>query len=669
MRHKTRPLKRFAQVTIASCLSMTALLSEHARASGVSPYLPLNVSPEIERAIERVLILADKPVMTRPIAAATVVDALPAACEVDETLCRRVRRYLDRYTHAVGISDASVAVASSTGSAITLPNEHALPSDSEWEVSAQAYWQPIPYTLVNMGGIAYDDGATPTGSIVSVGFEYAQLDIGYRDHWLSPFTQSAMLISSNAETMPSVTLSSYSPITPLGFRYEVFAAEMSYTDQIRYGNGLTEGNPRLAGIHLSMEPSPGWSLAANRIMQYGGGERGQSSFKDLLNAFYDPGGFDARTSQTLDTEFGNQAAAVSSRFIFPGPVPFAAYLEYAGEDRAYEGNYRFGNAALSIGITFPRLWQAFDFTYEVSEWQNSWYVHGIYREGLTNERHALGHWGADQRIYRNPVGSQAHMLRVGWEPPSGGLLQVRARTLSNEEFLNNGRSRTAYDRMYDLTLAYSRSAAEYTVGAELIAGRDVFGDSFGRLEGYFRFAGEWSDLGRDGGYTARTRPDGAELFVETGLSGNRVRITEDYVPVVPRYTTDDEITPHVAIGARRPASRNGDLGVRLELDRVNDEYLLAVRAIDYRYRFTRAFAASAFLGAARYDTGSPAFGYYGGLGVQWRDFLPRMDLNLDARYADKVARDKLLPSDPATIVRNDIFYDISSVSLYLSYRW
>ena len=44
-----------------------------ALARGVSPYLPLHQSPEIERKIERLLILADRPVLTRPIAAATVL--------------------------------------------------------------------------------------------------------------------------------------------------------------------------------------------------------------------------------------------------------------------------------------------------------------------------------------------------------------------------------------------------------------------------------------------------------------------------------------------------------------------------------------------------------------------------------------------------------------------
>ena len=54
-----------------------------AAARGVSPYLPLNLSPEIERQIEQVLLLAGQPIVRRPIAAATVLDALPEACKVD----------------------------------------------------------------------------------------------------------------------------------------------------------------------------------------------------------------------------------------------------------------------------------------------------------------------------------------------------------------------------------------------------------------------------------------------------------------------------------------------------------------------------------------------------------------------------------------------------------
>jgi hypothetical protein len=94
-----------------------------------------------------------------------------------------------------------------------------------------------------------------------------------------------------------------------------------------------------------------------------------------------------------------------------------------------------------------------------------------------------------------------------------------------------------------------------------------------------------------------------------------------------------------------------------------------VRALDYRYRFASPLAFTLFAGAARYDLATPAYGYYYGAGVQYRNLVPRLDVSLDLKYADKVARDKLLPSDPPAEPRPDSFYDISSAVLSLSYRY
>src|SRR5450755_4147182 len=90
---------------------MLAIAAQVARADGVSAYLPLNLEPEIERQIERVLILADEPVLKRPFAVALVEDALPQACKVDKPLCTKVKRYLQRYSR-----DYAVTHASATGS-------------------------------------------------------------------------------------------------------------------------------------------------------------------------------------------------------------------------------------------------------------------------------------------------------------------------------------------------------------------------------------------------------------------------------------------------------------------------------------------------------------------------------------------------------------------------
>jgi hypothetical protein len=97
--------------------------------------------------------------------------------------------------------------------------------------------------------------------------------------------------------------------------------------------------------------------------------------------------------------------------------------------------------------------------------------------------------------------------------------------------------------------------------------------------------------------------------------------------------------------------------------------MLSVRALDYRYRFRNPLAVSFFLGASRLDLATPAYGYYYGAGVQWRNLLPNIDVGLDLRYGDKIARDKVLPSDPPSTKREDEFYDLTGATLSISYRW
>jgi hypothetical protein len=459
----------------AACI---AALSTTAYARGVSPYLPLGLSPEIERRIERALILADEPVLTRPIAAATVFDALPAVCAKDAVLCEQIRRYLRPYMQSAGLTHLSAAAATGSDETSSLPNRHGIPSDSSYEVSANLYWQPSNFLLLNGGFLAYEDETVATGSVLSFGLEHAQVDVGYRDHWFSPMTDSAMLISTQAQTMPSVTLSSYSPMTRLGLRYELFIAEMSESSNIAFEGGFTSGNPQLAGMHISLEPVPGWAIGFNRLMQYGGGER-PDSLGDLFDAFLRPNEED--NSATGTDEFGNQLASITSRFLVQGNVPFAVYFEFAGEDTSKNSNARLGNSALLAGVHFPSVGRL-ELTFEAGEWQNGWYSHHIYQDGLRNEGNVLGHWGGDLRVLNDAVGALSFMTRVGWQGRMGGMLEATYRTLDNEDY-----SGVAYDRAQALELRYSRSWRDFHFGGEVYVGRDVFGDSYSRAGVFLRF--------------------------------------------------------------------------------------------------------------------------------------------------------------------------------------
>ncbi|HUL47012.1 MAG TPA: capsule assembly Wzi family protein, partial [Steroidobacteraceae bacterium] len=522
-------LKRSIGPLCAACALATA-----AQADPLSAYLPLNLEPEMERQIERLLILADEPILKRPFPVELVKAALPDACKKDAALCERVRRYLERYSRDYAVTHASATGAATSGAQVVLPNQHGMTSNDDWELSAQGYVQPSDYLLVSAGGIAYPGRTQATGSMLSIGASWAQLDAGYRDHWLSPMTDTgSMLYSTESPTSPTVTLSNWEPLTRLGFQYELALGKLSQTsansrrsvqgDNISYNGVLSRGDPKLFSAQFSIEPFPGWSLGVNRNLEYGGGSGLPTSANALLTHFFKPSG----QSQNE----GNQQASYVSRFIFPGKTPFAVYFQYAGEDNSDGGSYLLGNAALSAGIDFPRLGRHFDATYEFSEWQNIWYVHFIFLDGMTNYGDVLGTWGADQRNFNDGVGARSQMLRLGWEPPFGGYLEARARTLANQSYYGgDSRQYTAgqplpfpYYHYYDMSLTYSRPWGGVTVGAQATAGRDVDGDSFTRFAAFVRYGGDshsHEDAAADDEDADDAGPGshGAERFVDVGVN-------------------------------------------------------------------------------------------------------------------------------------------------------
>jgi hypothetical protein len=669
-------IKGLKSAIVPTCL--LAALGGRAWADGVSAYLPLNLEPEMERQIERVLILADEPILKRPFAVELVKLALPQACKVDKPLCTKVQRYLERWSHDYGVVHASVTGSATHGSDGIVPNEYGLPVRSDRMISTQSYVQPSDYFLASLGGVDYSGRANPTGTMLSAGFSWAQLDLGYRTHWLSPMTDNSTLLSTEAPTLPSATLSNYEPLTRLGIQYEFFWARMNQTgsgsppgNNILYNGIASRGNPNLFATQWSIEPYSGWSFGVNRLLQYGGGSGLPDSAHFLLTDFFKPSGH----SQNQ----GNQQASYVSRFLFPGKTPFAVYFQYGGEDTSDGGSYLLGNTATSIGIDFPRIWHHFDLTYEISEWQNNWYVHYIFLDGTTNNGIVEGNWGAQQRNFGDGLGARSQMLRIGWEPPFGGYLQERIRTVVNQTYYG-GDLRTyvpsapapyPYHRYYDFSLMYSRPWKALTVGGEAFGGRDVYGQSFWRLSGFVRYGGDVKsrDTGEmdEDSYSGGANEHGAEVFVDAGGNLSQVRI--NLQPTLPATTTSPGIGPHFGVGARRAITDKGDLGVRLEYDQVASHALMGARLIDYRHRYGQSFALNVFAGVERYNIATPAYSIYGGFGPEWRNFLPRWlpkcDLSLDFRYGQNIARDHILPSDPQG-PRPDSFYKIESAVLYLS---
>ena len=169
---------------------------------------------------------------------------------------------------------------------------------------------------------------------------------------------------------------------------------------------------------------------------------------------------------------------------------------------------------------------------------------------------------------------------------------------------------------------------------------------------------------RVGGFAAAivavavARAAGAEVFVDVGFNGTHI---EADISGLPDKVTSDVSGLHLGLGFRRELTQ-GSIGARLELDDLDGESLLAVRAFDWRRHVSERFALTAFAGAARLDLDTPAYGWYLGGGVQLKDLWPRWNLGVDLRLGDKLARDNFDSQAP----RPDDFYDLRGVTLYLS---
>jgi hypothetical protein len=663
------------------------IAAHEATASGASPYMPLNLSPEIERQVERVLVLGGHPVMTRPVPIAAVLEALPKACRRDAALCRRVRHYLDRYFGQTGITEASVEVAAATHSTTTIPNARGERLDSPFDASGQVFYRPYDHLLLSVGGVGYagtDGRFIPDGTMLSAGDEYLQVDAGYRSQWLSPMTDSSMLISTEAPTMPSLTISSQRPLGPLGVQYEFFVARMSYANDILWNGVDTAGYPRFAGAHLGIEPVTGWAFAGNAVWQFGGGGR-PGSISDFLRNLFQSTNFGGSSSPNLDDRFSNRAVSFTSAYTFPTRTPIETYLEYAGRDTFHGQAYRFRETDVSAGVHIPEFLGHFDLTIEASEWQNSWYTDYVWLEGMTVNGYVTGNWGADWRTPGDDVGARSEMISLGWPLHSGDEVYARLRALQNEHYAAStvGPSGLSvivpYENAYMLTLEYSQPRDGYTRGLELDTGRDTFGSGFARLAAFVRFDGGSADGG--GGSSAQdadeeeddedeTSASKYERFVDVGLSGGRLGLdlggftaAQESAP----NTYQNSISPHLGVGVRRAVTTNGDLGVRAEFDDFHGA-MIALRALDYRYRLGENLALGAFFGFARYSAPTPAQGYYAGAGLTWRNILPKWDLSLDAREFDHVQRNKVLASDPQNGDSVE-WYTMQAASLYLSRRF
>ncbi|MBM7072041.1 hypothetical protein JQC92_08360 [Shewanella sp. 202IG2-18] len=455
-------------------------------AASVSPYIPLKSDPLLENDIETLAIVANIPKVIKPYNVNVILDALPKIKHGYPELYFRLYRSLRPYKSQFAITHSTVSVFDSGDTAHPIPNARGATTDNRYLLSSRAQWQVTDWLGVYLGTELSQQHKQATGSMLSLGFNWAQLDVGYRDHWYSPFTGHSQIMSTNAKTFPSVTLSNNLPITFLdtNLNYEFFLAQTDRQPVLFNGQWSDKNKPLLAGFHFSFEPIDGWTLGVNRVFQFGGGER-KVSFKTLVKAFVDPGGADnTREDLTSDQEAGNQVASITSKMNFDAPIPFSVIAELAGEDTSNSKNYQFGNPVLAFGLHFPMLFDdKVSFGYEYSYWTSGWYQHHLYRDGFVNDKFVLGHWALQQqREQGTALEGESHYLRTQYRFDNNHNLITQIRLINQKET-----AKKKYKNSWEIETEYVMPWQDNLVSVGAYLGEDILGKNFWQA----RFSFKW----------------------------------------------------------------------------------------------------------------------------------------------------------------------------------
>ncbi|WNC67912.1 capsule assembly Wzi family protein [Thalassotalea nanhaiensis] len=473
------------------------LLSSSVFAGGVSPYLPLKTDPLIELEIERLASLAKMPVLNKPYHAATVLEYLSKIEESHPVLHHRINSYLKRYKKEASITHFSLSGANSFEDNKTLANARGQQIDSHYQVSAAAFWQFNKYIIANVGGTFYEDGDfIPNHSYLSFGVDWLQIDVGFREHWLSPHQDSALLVSTHAQPPLNITFSNVKPFEWFNIRYELSVGLLDDTDNILFEDGYTSGEVGFITMHGSLQPLDFWTIGFNRTLMFGGGDR-SISFDDIWNGITDPAGSDNCLDDTdnpditcgKDDEIGNQMASITNKFdltIFDMPMSF--YHEYAGEDTKQHKNTQLGNIALNYGLFFPYITEQVSLNIEHANFMHGWYVHSIYTDGYTNNGSIMGHWWGGAKPTDEKNGGTAWSVRVDYDIDQQSQLQVMYRTADIETAENNFiPTQHDYERSHELEFTLNNAHKTYFYTSKLHIGKDTLGEEFLRASVAFRY--------------------------------------------------------------------------------------------------------------------------------------------------------------------------------------
>ena len=236
--------------------------------------------------------------------------------------------------------------------------------------------------------------------------------------------------------MPSATLSNYQPITGSASTTKCSRHSCPRSDRIVLGDGLTSGHPQLDGI------SPGCGACERLVI---GAESAvpiwrRCARRQLLAARIQlvvqvhPR---APRPAIVSQQIGNQEASITSSLLFPGQgavlrlfrVRRRGYLPrqvIPARQCRVVGRNPFPAA---VGAVSTSRWKQLNGRTPGTCTASTW-------TALTNYGHVVGNWFGDQRVFGDAaLAVAAAMVRLGWDAPFGGLVQLQYRNAAERVVL------------------------------------------------------------------------------------------------------------------------------------------------------------------------------------------------------------------------------------------
>ena len=484
---------RFSRILIASSLLLIScflnpLAINQVSAASSNHYLPIKTDPLIELELEKLATLAQMPVLAKPYHLATVQQYLNKIKKSHPELFRRINQYVNRYRANYNITHLSAEASYSDFDGKSLPNQRGRTTESNFKGEIAGFWQLSDNFNLSVGGTLYDgsEGFIPNNTYLSYYNEYFQIDLGWKELWLSPFQESAMLLSTHAKPIARFSISSPTPLTDFNLRYDISFGKLEEMDNIRVEDERLPGKPGFLTTHLSAQLFDWWTIGGTRTMMFGGGGR-DVGLGDLWDAFIDPVSGDncggSSDLQDCSAEVGNQQASVLNKFDFSvAGMPIQINLEVAGEDTNDFKAYKLGNKTYNLGLFLPYLTENSSLLAEYQHIENFWYVHAIYGDGYTNEGNVMGHWWGDERLNNQGIGGRVFTIRYNHELSNEYHLDVKLASFENLNLSDEGSfNESIYERGNELTLGLNKIGVSDIWRVELYAGNTVLGDEFARL--------------------------------------------------------------------------------------------------------------------------------------------------------------------------------------------